>query len=177
MPPFATLLPLLRDILFLRRGPQDLPYSPALLALLIGATLAVYAALSANLERVQLPRGAFSLLLQLGLTWTALNVADKSPRFVQTATALVGASIVLTLLAIPGYFGVDSLAEAPKELTQTQALAIMFLLLFQVWDIAITAHILRHALELKLRFGVLIAIVFLAVDAIASGVVFERAAT
>lgn len=177
MPPLSTLLPLVRDLVFLRRGPQDLPYSPVLLALLIGATLVLYGALAANLQRVQLPRGAFSLLLQLGLTWTALHVAEKPSRFVQTATALVGASIVLTLLAIPGYFGVDNLPDAPKQVTQAQALAIMFLLVFQVWDLAITAHILRHALELRLRFGVLIAVVFLAVDVIASGILFERAAT
>ena len=176
MPPFSTLLPLIRDILFLRRGPQDLPYSPALLALLIGATLALYAALAEYLD-VGVPHMAFSLLLLLALTWSALRIAEKSERFVQTSTALLGASLVLTLLAVPVFFGVGELPKDPQRLTPAQSMWVMVALLFQVWDIAVTSHILRHALDLKMRLGVLIAVVFYAVDMVLGSILFERAAT
>lgn len=178
MPPFATLLPLVRDLVFLRRGPQDLPYSQSLLALLIAAMLALTAALAAELADISVARTAFSMLLQLALVAAALRMGEKSERFVQTATALLSASIVLTLLAIPVLFGTDGVwALDPGTLSRAQRVAVMGALVFQVWDIAITAHILRHALDLKLRFGVLIAVVFLFVDQFVAAAIFERATT
>jgi len=177
VPPISTLLPLVRDLLFLRRGPQDLPYSPALLALLIGAMLALDAALAEHVSQVGLPHMAFSLLLMLALTWLALRIGEKSPRFVQTASALLGAGIVLTLLAVPVLLGVGRLPADPKLLTPSQSMWVMVALAFQVWDLAITAHILRHALDLKLRFGVLIAVVFSAVDLVLGSMLFERGAS
>lgn len=177
MPPFATLLPLVRDLVFLRRGPQDLPYSQSLLALLIAAMLVLSAALATELKDISMARTAFSLLLQLALTAVALRIGEKSERFVQTATALLSAGIVLTLLLIPVLFGTDGMGHDPKEWTRAQHLSLMGALVFQFWDIAITGHILRHALDLKLRFGVLIAVVFLAVDQVVAAAIFERATT
>lgn len=178
MPPFATLLPLVRDLVFLRRGPQDLPYSQSLLALLIAALLALSAALAAELKDISVARTAFSLLLQLALAAAALRMGEKSERFVQTATALSSASIVLTLLAIPLLFATDGMGAAdPGTWSRAQRFALMGALVFQVWDIAITGHILRHALDLRLRFGVLIAVVFFAVDQVVAAAIFERATT
>jgi hypothetical protein len=163
--------------MFLRRGPQDLPYSPALLALLIAGMLTLSAVLAAQLTQVSVARTAFSMLLELGLTWAALRMAEKPERFVQAATAMVGASIVLTLLAIPILFGVDGVTEETKQLTRAQSLWVLFALLFHVWNIAITGHILRHALDITLRVGVLVAVVFFAVGLIAGAALFERAAS
>jgi hypothetical protein len=176
VPPFSTLLPLFRDLLFLRRGPQDLPHSPTLMALLIAATLALYAALAQFFADVGLPRTAYSLLLQLALTWLALRVAEKPARFVQTASALLGAGIVLTLLVVPVLFGVGELPPAGQQFTPAQASWALVGLVFHVWDLVITGSILRHALDLKLRFGVLVAVVFYAIDMVSSSILFERAA-
>ena len=176
VPPFSTLLPLVRDLLFLRRGPQELPHSPALLALLIGATLALDAALAEHIVQIGLPHMAFSLLLMLVLTWLALRIGEKSARFVQTASALLATGVVLTLLEIPMLLGIGSIPPEPKVFTPGQSLSLLFALMFLIWEIAVAGHILRHALDLKLRLGVLVAVVFFAVDRFAGMFLFERAA-
>jgi hypothetical protein len=177
VPPLSQLLPLIRDLVLLRRGPQDLPYSPALLALLVGATLVLDAVLAEHIVQVGLARMAFSLLPVLALTWLALRIGEKSARFVQAATSAVAAGLVLTLLAIPVLLGIGTLPADPKQLTRAQSLFVLLALLFQVWDLAVVGHILRHALDLKLRLGVLVAVVIYAVDLVAGAALFEKAAS
>jgi hypothetical protein len=147
-----------------------------LLALLVGATLLLYAALSAHIVQIGMPRLAFSLLLQLALTRIALQVAGKPERFVQAASALLGAGIVLTLLAIPILLGASDIPADTQQLTRAQLLLGIVALLFRVWDIAVTGHIFRHALDLKLPLGVLVAIVLYIIDQVAAMVLFERTA-
>ena len=145
--------------------------------MLIGTTLALDAALAEHIVQVGLPHMAFSLLLMLGMTWVTLRIGEKEARYAQTASALLGTGIVLTRLEIPVLIGLGTLPQKPEQLTPGQSLSLLLALLFLAWEIAVAGNILRHALELPLRLGVLIAVAFFAIDQVVGGLLFERAAS
>jgi uncharacterized membrane protein YjgN (DUF898 family) len=157
-----VLLQLFRDLILLKRGPQDLPHSPALLGGLILADLvvslgfvqAIAPKAGQNLAGVAL----LQLSLLLGLPYVVLQLARRTARFNQTASALVGVDLVFTLLAIPLLLGIAPAAgQSPNALQSLLALAAIALV---SWQLVVRGHILRHALELSLAQGVLIALIF-----------------
>src|SRR5688500_14465788 len=103
-----ALLDLLRDLMLFRRGPQDLPFSPALLAAACVIGFALDAFVAGRFQQMQdaVPRVAFSLAALLALPWIALKLAKLDARYAQTATALVATSAMFTLLTLPVLLGV-----------------------------------------------------------------------
>ena len=101
MPPFVYLI---RDICLLRRGPQDLPYSVSLLAVVASAwlvlQLGVAVARAAPLDGV-FAGAALELMFTLGALNVILTLRGLRNRFVQTATALLGCTLVFILLNVP----------------------------------------------------------------------------
>ena len=173
------LLDLLRDLMLFRRGPQDLPFSTSLLAAaaVLAFALDAFVASRFQLMADAAPRVAFSLAALLALPWIALKLADKEARYAQTALALVATSAMFTVLTVPILIGVGQLPQDPKDLTATQALLGWFSLLLVGWQIAVRGHILRHALDLPMRLGVLVAVVFFAVELLLAVLVFGRSAS
>ena len=163
-----SLLESIRDILLLRRGPQDLPYSSGLLAALILLALAIGLAVAAQRATIAAaaPQLAFEILLVLALAWVPLVVARRRERFVQTATALVAAAIAFNLLAVPVVLGVGELPKDASALTTTQVLLGWLSLVLVGWKLVVSGNVLRHALDLPLRAGVLIAAAFLAAEVV-----------
>lgn len=147
------------ELCVLRRKPQDLPASTALLGavllvgLLGGALLSVTAGAS-------LPAGigqtAVDLMLLLGALHVGLRLVDKPARFLQTATALVGADTLIGFLALVpvGLAGSDVDDSAQLLLSGLSFMALV------AWSVVITAHILRHAFEIKLLQGAAIAVAY-----------------
>ena len=174
-----ALLDLLRDLMLFRRGPQDLPFSPALLAAACVIGFALDAFVAGRFQQMQdaVPRVAFSLAALLALPWIALKLAKLEARYAQTATALVATSAMFTLLTLPVLLGVGQLPAEPKDLTAGQALLGWVSLLLVGWQLAVRGHILRHALDLPMRLGVLIAVVFFAIELIVAIVLFGRSTT
>ena len=88
----------------LRSTPQQLPASPTLFWISLGANLLagvlLVAAARADLFQALLEGLADSLLLLL-LLWLALWLRARGGRFVQSATAFLGASTLLALIAVP----------------------------------------------------------------------------
>ncbi len=143
-----------------RRAPQDLPYSPPLLTvLLVAATVfdIVVGAVTGDAE------GAFahSLLssgLVLGLCWIALAIRRLNHRYVQAATALVACGLLISVVQLPIalFFQPPAVAVAKADMPAS-LLLLRFLLSWialgvLVWQILIYAHIMRHAMES--RFGI-----------------------
>ena len=174
-----SLLESIRDILLLRRGPQDLPYSPGLLAALILFALAVGLAVSAQRVTVAVaaPQLGFEVLLLLALAWIPLAIARRRERFVQTATALVAAAIAFNLLAVPVVLGVGDLPKDARALTTAQVLLGWLSLALLAWKLVVSGHVLRHALDVPLRSGVLIAAVFLAAEVVLNLALFGAGAS
>jgi hypothetical protein len=140
------LLALFFDIALSRRGPQDLPASPLLLAI----TSALYVLASYGANSLVAPVGGlwWLLFVDLGfsLLWyaTLLRLFRKPERFLQTATAAMGYKIVLELplfavMALARGFNDESFWRFPVAIL---GLVLIFLL------IRAGSYVLKAALEL-----------------------------
>lgn len=151
-----ALAKLFWDICLLRAGPQDVPASRELLAVVLG--LSVLSNLVFVLGRTSLAEGlAFVLTalgLLMGLVYLLLTVFGYRARAVQTLTALGGTGLVLSVLALP--LLVFS-ALLPSEANPFGLL----LLMVNLWGLVVIAHVLRHALSVHLVQGGLLALGYL----------------
>lgn len=155
--PFPSLL---RDVILLRRGPQDMPYSPRLLVLVCGASVLLQLAIAHVLAIPgdALGAGLIGLAFNLGLLYLLLRLRHVSSRFVQTAIALTACAIVFAILSAPIVLAVGGKPPTPGTMTPLQALLGMFALPVVVWKLIVDAHILRHCLDLPFAGGLLIAL-------------------
>ena len=125
----STLIRFFVELCLLRRGPQDLPGSSALLGLVLAVHLvsSVLVGLAAGLTGpIAVGQGLADALLTLGLLILALRVTDRRPRFLQVATALFGAGALLGLFALAP-LGLVAGAESRGE-TSLAGLPLLVLL-------------------------------------------------
>jgi hypothetical protein len=147
------------DLCLLRRAPQDLPASQLLFTLVAGLGLLgslLLARTAGEPPAVGLLQGLLDLGFMLALLHTALRLLDKSARFLQTATALIGADTLIGFLAL---FPL-TLAASADEQSGLLVLAGLLFLALVVWSVLVSAHILRHAFEVGLMAGVFVAIAY-----------------
>lgn len=160
---FADLPLLVRDLLLLRRGPQDLPHSESLLATLaLGAVL-----LGALVETRLLGADDFfaaalgvvaSVSVALAVTYTLLRLHERQARFVQTATALIAVAIPFAIIVGLIVFMAMPLPKNREEMTGMQMFAAGLSLVVVVWQLLVRGNIFRHALEVPLARGVTLAL-------------------
>jgi hypothetical protein len=157
----GRLLHLLWDICRLRRGPQDLPYSPQLLVIVCALFLGfqLFAASVLGAEEGSFGAGLLSLAFNLGALFLLLGLRSVGNRFVQTALALVCCGLLFTVLTLPIAFSVGGLT--PEQMTPLQKLVILAWLPLQIWKLMIDANILRHALNVPFLVGIVIALLWL----------------
>ena len=174
--PTRSVLDLVRDLCLLRRGPQDLPHSTNLLIATVIVALALDIAIATRFQPFAsaFPRVLLSTSILLAMPYFALKLANLGERYVQTVTALIATSAVFTLLTVPIVIGVGKLPQDPKDLTAVQAMFGWISLVLVAWQLAVRGHILRHALNLPMRLGVLVAVVFFAIEMLAALLLFGR---
>lgn len=155
----SRLLQIFIDICLFRGRPQDLPASRFLLAASIVVSLVIgffpllnylkgfYPALLASLMDTAL----ILLFLRGGLYFL-----EKEPRFLQTATAIFGTGAVIS---VPFLCVELMIYSAPGEFTKAVGNALLLPLL--VWSIAVTGHILRHALDIRFAGGIVVALIYI----------------
>src|SRR5690606_2571217 len=90
------------DIVLHRRGPQDLPASQFLLGLVLIAYAVVMAVvlIVISATRVDVILMMLELVVDLAVVYLVLAAFQKARRFLQTATALVGTAVLLSLINI-----------------------------------------------------------------------------
>jgi hypothetical protein len=148
-------LRLIWNIVRLRSGPQALPFSYGMLLLLVVLHMLIDIVLSAQALNLSasLISATVNTAFTTGFVFALLQWAGKSKRFVQTLSALLGIEIVIGLIGAVLLF-----------LSQVPALAlivsVMYLLLI-VWNGLVTAHILHHALDTSMLWGVVLALLYL----------------
>jgi hypothetical protein len=163
---FATTL---RMLLF-RAGPQDFPFAAALTpALLVLATVANTLLFSQVLPLSMALGIALAMVGAMALvTRSILRLRNAANRFQQTFNSLLATTAVLTLALLPPFIQVApqllQLAKHPELLSNPQAVALpplpVFLMnLLNFWNFAVTAHIFRHAANVNLWTGLLIALI------------------
>lgn len=142
------------QILLVRGSPQILPYSRLLLGsvlllhLLVGMALAAF---TLPLEEALLSAAVGTVLI-VAISQGLLALYGVGQRTVQVVTALAGCEFAIGLMALPlnGWFYAVERADAGIP-----ALLSMVLL---GWNVALVAHIYRHALGVSKGLGFLFAI-------------------
>ncbi len=157
-----SLLGRIIDLLLARGGPQDLPWSPALLWRLLWLALAVDWLATVLIEAADdsLPRFALSFACDVLLPWLLLALMSRQARYVQTLSALLATGIVLALVFLPLALAAVAagMSEAGNEGTVGQGLLALAILATVAWKIWITGNIWHHALEWPFVAGIGVAL-------------------
>lgn len=151
------LLKLCFDICLFKKGPEDIPYSRALLGLLI-PVYAVISFLILILSSDMLSailQVAVEVLLILGLTHIILFIAKKPARYQQTACALMATDALISLFALPAM---------ATLVVQGTGLAFITVVVLMIWHWVISGHIFSHALEKPFTFGLGVAFLYILVS-------------
>ncbi|MBI3170980.1 MAG: hypothetical protein HYZ32_00110 [Hydrocarboniphaga effusa] len=167
---FAQVIAVTFRILGFRAGPQDFPYDPKLTW-----PLAATAAAANFLIFVQVLPIASSVALAAAMvggtalvTHSVLRARALLSRFNQTLNALLATTALLTLMLLPLFAQVApalrEIAAQPELLENPDALklpqgAVFLMNLLNFWNFAVTAHILRHAANVQLWIGIVIALI------------------
>lgn len=133
------------EIALHRRGPEQLPASQFLLALVLAAYLVVALLTSRLLGLVVYPALMVFVetTLELAFIWCVLRAFERQRRFTQTACAVLGTDALINVLGWPLIFWENALAAPATELTPPQILQF----LLWVWSIDISSSILARSLE------------------------------
>jgi hypothetical protein len=139
------LIQLFTQITLLRRGPQDLPASPLLLALTVAGYFVVNFLVSALMPPVAGWPGHLAVDVVFQLVWYVLllRLAGKSERTLQTTTAVFGFQAVLSPLLVLSEWLMRRFAQ---DTTWQFPVTLMGLVLV-VWVIAANSHVVKAALE------------------------------
>jgi len=142
------------EIALHRSGPDALPESRFLFGLLLTIYFVVGVAAALILRPFTVAIGivAFDTALYLGVVWLLLALYKVSNRYLQTASALLGTGIIMTLAQIPIFATADF---DNAEVTLTSGGVVLFLLSL-VWSLDIAAFVLSRALQLSYFAAVLI---------------------
>jgi hypothetical protein len=140
------LIRLFTQIALLRRGPQDVPASPLLLALTVAGYFLINFAVSTVLPPFPGPWLAHLCVdVTFMFIWYALllNLVHRPERFLQTTTAVYGFQAVLSPLLVTAVwltrrFDQESIWQLPATLLSLGLL---------IWIIAANSHIVKAALE------------------------------
>lgn len=149
------------NLCLLRANPQDLPSSNRLLgvALIAHLTANLLTGLGETGLENALIASVMDTLLLVALTHTGLMVRDLRARTRQTLTALAGSGALLAVLA----WAVVTAAE------MVTAQAWLVWLPFLFWFLAVYGHILRHAFNTSVGFGLLLATGYVLLSLLATG--------
>lgn len=150
------------EICVLKRTPQDLPSSAFLLAI----TLLAHTVTSIVLNAVVLEgwnailAGITDTLLVSILTGSILYLHSFTSRIVQTLSAMTGTGAIISLLAIPLF----SWQAGAQQSGSPSGLAALLVFGIVAWSLAVSGHILRHALSVPYMLGIVVAVAFYAIS-------------
>lgn len=164
----AALLREILEVCVLRRGPQDLPFSPPAVmgftAALVGLQLA-FAALNDAGPMAMLVRALVTLLILFGATRALLRFRGMENRAMQTLLALAGSTLLFSLVMMPlamvmrPYLG----QEDPPASVMVFALAAV---LTFFWKLRVEAAIWRQSLEIPVSAAYLLTLALLLGEAL-----------
>lgn len=156
-----ALMTLFWRLAIFRAGPDDTPYSPAILAmvLMMWTGLQLIVGLAQDDVPAALLLGSQWLALTVLLSGTLMLLAFKglAGRWLQTATALVGVDVVLSLVNLP------LLAVGVLLGGASGGLEVFYLLLVS-WQLAAQAFIFHRALNVGPFLGLAISMMLLVVS-------------
>ena len=161
----AALLRQLFELCLLRRGPQDLPYSPSATLAFAAALVAVQVAVARFAVDPPLTTLAGRALITLGLVLAVpawlLRLRGMANRTVQTQLAMAGAGLLFTLAMVPVALVVLPAAPGPSAPAQVSGLALaasLAAIVLFVWKLRVDAAIWRQSLEIPVGAAYVLAV-------------------
>ena len=145
-----------------RRGPEELPASWFLFGLLLGLYFSVGAISLAALglfNRTDILVLVIDSAFYLAYVFVVLRLFGHERRFRQTASALLGADVLLSLLGLPLAFW-----SSGDELTAEISLPFVLRLVMVLWWIDVAGFILGRALGRPYLVGLLFVILYVVVS-------------
>jgi len=145
------------DICLLQKRPEDLPASVAFLfiCLLSYTTTSILLAIPTQTIFNAVIAGSIETVLIMLITYLLLLVKGKKERWLQLTTALSGTGTIFGLLALPLFYWIAYTANVKSDHTFENILVISLV----IWNIAVMAHILRHALSASFFTGIFVSLV------------------
>jgi flagellar biosynthesis protein FliQ len=156
------MLPLIRifwDICRLRAGPQAIPrrHNLMIAAVLAGIIIDSFASsiLIPKLTGLDILKivTIYNILL-LTAIYLLLKIIGYADRGVQTVTAIAGSGLFISLVLLPGLLMMNTVEEQVKSFA-------IFILIDNVWRIAVVAHIFRHAFSINLLMAMILSVSYL----------------
>ena len=150
---FQSLIKLLFDITLLRKGPEDMPVSFALFALIVGLWLFSGLAgvvLIEALDETQFVLGLFTGLIGIICYAGVVVLSGHSARLLQTVSAIIGCGALISLAVVAEYvLFMPFLGQFPTSIIAT---VIVF------WSVPVKGHIIARAIDRHWYLGIVIAI-------------------
>jgi len=140
------------DIIRLRKGPDAIPYSPVLFALMFAAWLVagfIMTASTPEMDARDFAIGTISGIAGLVCYSAIILLAGKGPRLLQAATALLGCGAMLSVI-----FVVANASMTPLLAAGTTNLIVTLILL---WSVPVEGHIISRTIDRHWYVGVMIA--------------------
>ncbi len=143
----------------LQTGPQNLPKGRNLLisAVLAGILVDSFASsiLIPDLSGFQifLTVTMYNVMILVAV-YLLLMIIGYQERGIQTLTAIAGSGLFISLVLLPGLMMMSLADEDVKSFA-------LFILIDNVWRIAVNAHIFRHALSVNLLMAMIVSVSYL----------------
>lgn len=146
-------------LLLLRMPPQSIPASTALMWLAIACHYGVGLVLALYVMpfHLALAYATVSTMTMVGVVHGLLLLFQRRARYMQTVTALAGCEALLGLFLLP----LSMLYSAGIGGSEVQTLLALLSLLIMGWNVAVAAHIFRHALGVATGLGFLYSVIYL----------------
>ena len=138
------------DIILLRRGPDAVPASQFLLALVVALNLGgslLLGRIDSGALGLALAQSVVSFLALLAWYHTALIIARKRERFLQTVTALLAVNAVFLPAAAPMYSALMPYIEKADSASPPPGALLMLALAVGIWVLVVLVRIVRSAFE------------------------------
>ncbi|RLU03905.1 MAG: hypothetical protein D9N11_01680 [Ketobacter sp.] len=152
------LLALFWQMCLFRRGPQDVPYSPVLLIVLVLVELALGAGIIMTVEPLYMEQQLLGVTVALGawlvMVWGILRFKGLDSRYVQAMTACLGTDLLLSLIILPLQLYIVT-GAGEGLLSTASRLALLVVL---IWDILVKGWIYAGSMQLGRLQGNLLSI-------------------
>ncbi len=151
--PLLTVIQYFWQLCMLRAHPGQVPTAGWFVALVVLINLGLSIALSKLINDIDTLRITTAIIVQLAtfaaLLWSGLYLRELPQRFTATLTAWLGCDTVITAV-------IGAVLAVLSRINENAASGAILVLL--VWSLAVGAHIVRHAFNVSMGFGVVIAI-------------------
>jgi hypothetical protein len=159
-------------MMLLKTAPQDLPYSFGTLSRVIFLYFitGVFIQSGAVEPLIAIYMMVVNILVLLSFSYALLVMRKLGERFVQTFSALLGTGVIFNLLAWPflGLVGAEGLSD-----TMTALMALLMLSMLS-WELLVTAHIYKNALNLPMVHSIMLSFALFFIAMVFSQIIFPE---